>query len=108
MENLRIEIELDRPIQVGAYGNTMIIKCPSPFDDNAPIEILIKSKKTKVLKTKPATLVDSEEGVISYVVQEDDFTNAGSHDIQISQTGDNFKYLSPTETIPVFRSIESE
>jgi hypothetical protein len=105
MENIRLIIDTDRSMQVGAFGYVLSIQSKMPLSPDFPVEIIIKNNKTNDIKIKTVEVVDAEQGIIEYTVEEDDFTTANSHDIQIRQVGSDFTYLSPTETIPIFRSI---
>ena len=105
MENLRLTMDTERPFQIGAYGYPVIFRCPSPLKDGFPVQIIIKNKRYNTKVIRETEVLEAEEGIVQYMIQEGDFLHAGTHEFQLQQIGDDFKLLSPAEDFPVFRSI---
>jgi hypothetical protein len=105
MNNLGIEVTIEKPLNVGAYGFKMIFSCGVEFDATIVPEILIKKKSGTVI-VKNGVFQNAQAGVVEFTVTDDVFTEPGTYDFQIRQTGTGFVHKTPVVKLGVYPSIE--
>jgi hypothetical protein len=103
MDNLNINVETEKPLQAGAFGYKIrFIGVPDLREE--AITILIQDPEEEVVE-KTGIVENGEEGVVSYTVEDGDFSMGGTYRIQLEQVGEGFKFLSPVIPLVIFGSL---
>lgn len=107
MNNMQLDVEVEKPLHVGSFGFKIIINCLIEFNDEVAPEIIIK-KVTGEVVTRTAELDNAETGVVVYTFQPGDLTEPGTYSFQIRQvaTNGNFAYRSAIVKLPVYPSLD--
>ena len=109
MNNMQIDVETEKPLNVGSFGFRIIFNCMVSFREDITPEIVIK-KKSGAVVVKNAHFQSAQSGVVEYTFVPGDLSEPGTYEFQVRQvaTDNTFAFRTPVFQLPVYRSLDIE